>query len=185
MPRSLLLKKRRSLNAICLIRRDKIPPFFHWPPPFSLTRLDLIAWTQVHAINAVLIRSDARQAATSPAIGKYCVGHSPTRKKNRELTRLNRGTDSPINYRHYLLYYLPYAWRPHGHPRVLALPRGPSPRGRAVRLLRSTCATSGLLCGLWAELPPRDGPLATCRVDGLSARHVSSAVSLPLFFRFF
>ena len=78
--------------------------FFHWPPPFSLTRLDLIAWTQVHAINAVLIRSDARQAATSPAIGKYCVGHSPTRKKNRELTRLNRETDSPINSRHYLLY---------------------------------------------------------------------------------
>ena len=159
-----------------LLGRIKSRLFFHWPPPFSLTPLDLIAWTQVHAINAVLIRSDACQAATSPAIGKYCVGHSPTRKKNRELTRLNRGTDSPINYRHYLLYYLPYVWRPHGHPRVLALPRGPSPRGRAVRLRAMAFGPSCLRA--MAHLPRVASTVS-------SARHVSSAVSLPLFFDFF
>ena len=40
------------------------------------------------------------------------VGHSPTREKERDVTRLNRVVDSPINCRHYLLSYLPYAWGP-------------------------------------------------------------------------
>ena len=136
----------------------------------------MIAWTPVHAINDC--RLDLTLAMSPRHLQKVRrVGHSPTREKNREVTRLNRGTDSPINCRQYLLYYLPYAWRPHGHPRVLALSRGPLPRGRAVHLLRSTWATCGLPCGLWAELPPRDGPLATCRVDGFPARHVSPQVS--------
>ena len=60
--------------------------------------LDLmITWTRVHAISAVLIESDARHASTSPAKGKTCVGHSPTRKKYRDTARLNRGAQLSIN----------------------------------------------------------------------------------------
>ena len=59
-----------------------------------------IAWTRVHAISTALIRSDACQAATSPAIKKIVWEHSPTRIKRRERTRLNRGVASPINCPH-------------------------------------------------------------------------------------
>ena len=78
--------------------------------------------------------------------------------------------------------HLPYAWRPHGNPRVLALSCGPSPRGRTVRLLRSTWATCGMPRGLRAVSPSCGGPRATCRVDGFPARHISPQVSIIPFF---
>ena len=109
------------------------------------------------------------------------VGHSPTREKERDMTRLNRGVDSPINCRHYLLIYLTRG-APHGHPRVLALSRDPSPRGRAVRILRSTWAARGLPRGLRAVSPPRGGPRATCRAAGFPARHVITCGKPTLFF---
>ena len=60
-------------------------------PPIKHVLDLMIAWTRVHAISAVLIESYARHASTSPAKGKICVGHSPTRKKYRDAARLNRG----------------------------------------------------------------------------------------------
>ena len=71
----------------------------------------MIAWTPVHAIDD--FRLDLTLAVSPHHLQKVrCVGHSPTREKERDVTRLNRGVDSPINCRHYLLSYLPYAWRP-------------------------------------------------------------------------
>ena len=69
------------------------------------------------------------------------VGHSPTREKERDVTRLNRGVDSPNNCRHYLLCYLPYAWRPTRAPtcaRVFAWPFATWPR-RAPPALHVGC----------------------------------------------
>ena len=57
----------------------------------------MIAWTRVHVISAVLIESYARHASTSPAKGEICVGHSPTWKKYRDTTRLNRVAQSLSN----------------------------------------------------------------------------------------
>ena len=51
----------------------------------------MIAWTRVHAISAVLMESDTHLQSTSPEKGKTVWEHSPTRKKNRENPRLNRG----------------------------------------------------------------------------------------------
>ena len=51
----------------------------------------MIAWTWVHAISAVLTASDARHASMSPAKGKTCVGHSPTRKRYIKIVSINIG----------------------------------------------------------------------------------------------
>ena len=80
----------------------------------------MIAWTLVHAISAAMIRSDARQAATSPAINKIVWEHSPSRIKRRERARLNRGKDSPINYPN-ISSLLRDTWRP---TRAPTWPRG-------------------------------------------------------------
>ena len=66
-------------------------------PPIKQVLDLMIALTRVHAISAVLIESYARHASTSPAKGKICVGHSPTRKKHWDTTRLNRGAQSLSN----------------------------------------------------------------------------------------
>ena len=71
----------------------------------------MIAWTPVHAIDDFCL--DLTLAVSPRHLQKVRgVGHSPTREKERDGMRLNRGVDSPINSRHYLLSYLPYAWRP-------------------------------------------------------------------------
>ena len=106
----------------------------------------MIAWIRVHAITTALIRSDARQAATSPAINKIAWEHSPTRIKRRESTRLNRGVASPINYP-YVSSISSTRGAPHGCPRgrVASLPLG-APRATpawATRVLpRGLSATS-------------------------------------------
>ena len=76
----------------------------------------MIAWTLVHAISAALIRSDARQAATSPAKNKIVWEHSPTWIKWRDRTRLNRGVASPINCPH-VSSISSTRGAPHGRPR--------------------------------------------------------------------
>ena len=76
----------------------------------------MIAWTLVHAIFAALIRSDARQAATSPAKNKIVWEHSPTRIKWRDRTCLNRGVASPINCPH-VSSISSTRGAPHGRPR--------------------------------------------------------------------
>ena len=74
----------------------------------------LIAWTRVHAIDAARSGStisDACCVATSPAKGKTVWEHSPTRRKERKMMRINRGVNSLINCL-YPLYYRTYTWRP-------------------------------------------------------------------------
>ena len=71
----------------------------------------MIAWTPVHGTDD--FRLDLTLAVSPCHLQKVRhVGHSPTREKERDVMRLNRGVDSPINCSHYLLSYLPYAWRP-------------------------------------------------------------------------
>ena len=116
----------------------------------------MIAWTPVHAIDDC--RLDLTLAVSPRHLQKVRrVGHSPTREKNREVTRLNRGTDSPINCRHSpLLPTLRVA--PTREPtcaRAVVWPFATWPRRAPpalhVRLVRSTCASC----------PPR-GPPAAC-----------------------
>ena len=110
----------------------------------------LIAWTRVHAIDAARSGStisDASCAATSPTKGKTVWEHSPTWRKEREMTRINRGVNSPINCL-YPLYYRTYTWRP---TRAPTWPRGlPATWPRPVRLLR--------------------GPLGLCHVASMPRR---------------
>ena len=63
--------------------------------------------------SARIQRSSRRHASCK---GKTVWEHSPTRKKKRKITRLNRGTDSPIN-----IVLSPsissHTWRPTRRPR--------------------------------------------------------------------
>ena len=90
----------------------------------------MIAWTGVHAIDD--FRLNLTLAVSPRHLQKVRhVGHSSTREKEWDMTRLNRGVDSPINCRHYLLSYLPYTWRPTQAPtcvRVVAWPFATWPR---------------------------------------------------------
>ena len=118
-------------------------------PPIEHVLDLMITWTRVHAISAILIESYARHASTSPAKGKTCVGHSPTRKKYRHTACLNRGAQLSINCVTAPLYYQgptipvgrPYAnpphatWRP---SRASAWP--PATRQRHLRLAWATRA---------------------------------------------
>ena len=131
----------------------------------------MIAWTPVHAIDDC--RLDLTLAVSPRHLQKVRrVGHSPTWEKNREVTRLNRGTDSPINCRHSpLLPTLRVA--PTREPtcaRAVVWPFATWPRRAPpalhVRLLRSTWDTCGMPRGLRAVSPSCGGPRATCRVDG-------------------
>ena len=64
-----------------------------WPSDFTLNPFDArvlmkIAWTRVHAINAlafIVLRSDACDAATSPAYVKLRGNLVPHGRKRREL----------------------------------------------------------------------------------------------------
>ena len=60
-------------------------------PPIEHVLDVMIAWTRVDAISAILIESDARHASMSLAKGKTVWEHSPTRRKEWEITRINRG----------------------------------------------------------------------------------------------
>ena len=90
----------------------------------------MIAWTRVHATDDFLL--DLTLAVSPRHLRKVRrVGHSPTREKKWNMTWLNRGVNSPINCRHYLLSYLPYTWRPTGAAtcvRVVAWPFATWPR---------------------------------------------------------
>ena len=90
----------------------------------------MIAWTPIHVIDD--FRLDLTLAVSPRHLQKVRrVGHSPTREKERDVTWLNRGVDSPINCRHYLLSYLPYALRPTRAPtcvRTVAWPFATWPR---------------------------------------------------------
>ena len=125
----------------------------------------MIAWTRVHAITTALIRSDTRQAATSPAINKIAWEHSPTRIKRRESTRLNTGVASPINYP-YVSSIFQYTWRP---TRAPTWPRGLPATWRAPcdSCVGHTCPATWPQChvvtGRWTRAPRRP------------ARHVSPA----------
>ena len=112
--------------------------------PFAHVVNFMITWTRVHAITAALILSDARQAATSPAINKIVWEHSPTQIKRRERMRLNRGVASPINNPH-VSSISSTRGAPHGRPRghVASLPLG-APRAPPA------WATRVLPCGLSA-----------------------------------
>ena len=139
----------------------------------------MIAWTRVHAISTVLIESDARRASTSPAKGKNVWEHSPTRRKDWEITRLNRGAQIWVNcvtahpllpgphYTRWPSNCRPLLQRgaPHGCPRGPAWSRGLLPRGRA---LCASCTSRGpptaLPHGLSTASHPCGGP----------ARHVSA-----------
>ena len=142
----------------------------------------MIAWTLVHAISAAMIRSDARQAATSPAINKIVWEHSPTRIKRRERTRLNRGKDSPNNYPTISSLFRD-TWRPtrapHTGAHVAAWP--PCHLARPVRLLRGPHASCHMASvprrngavdprATWARSPrqPRLGSLATLAAGNFS-----------------
>ena len=57
----------------------------------------MIAWTRVHAISAALTESNACRASTSPAKGKTVWEHSPTRRKEWEITRINREAQLSFN----------------------------------------------------------------------------------------
>ena len=153
-------------------------------PPIKHVLDFMIAWTQVHVISAVLIESYARHASTSPAKGKICVGHSPTRKKYRDTAWLNKGgrnyypialpPPAPHCYQGPLYWWalrlpsLPAMWRP-SRAFAWARPRGLLPR------ISTTCASRGPpgLCHV-ASVPrrtsrcsraPRQPPIATspCR----------------------
>ena len=136
-----------------------------------------IAWTRVHAISAALIRSDARQAATSPAINKIVWEHSPTRIKGTKRTRLNRGKDSPINYPN-ISSLLRDTWRP---TRAPTWP--PCHLAHPVRLLRGPHASCHV-----ASVPRRNGavvPRATSAATWVCLpRHQSGTCGpkYPLFF---
>ena len=128
----------------------------------------MIAWTLVHAISAALIRSDARQAATSPAKNKIVWEHSPTRIKWRDRTRLNRGVASPINCPH-VSSISSTRGAPHGRPRG-AMGRVATCHVAAppVRHLATRGPPVALPRGLSASSHPLGGP-----VHHVSARQLS------------
>ena len=65
--------------------------------------------------------------------GKTVWEDSPTRRKEKQMIRINRGMNSPINC-HYPLYYSTCTWRP---TRAPTWPRGlPATWPHPVRLLR-------------------------------------------------
>ena len=127
----------------------------------------MIVWTLVHAISAALIRSDARQAATSPAKNKIVWEHSPTRIKWRDRTRLNRGVASPINCPH-VSSMSSTRGAPHGRPRGAAWSRGHLPRCRTpcaplshARPTRGSATwPQRLVAPTWWSRAPRVGALA-------------------------
>ena len=124
-----------------------------------------IAWTRVHAISAALIRSDARQAATSPAINIIVREHSPTRIKRRKRTRLNRGKDSPINYP-FISSLLRDTWRPTRAPtwppcHLARLLRGPHASCHVASAPRRNGAVDPRATWVRSPRQPRLGPLAT------------------------
>ena len=146
---------------------------------FAARALMKIVWTPFHTIDAFALISDCSDVATSRATDKKRVGHSPTRRKYWEKTRLNRGAQLSTNCvtvptllpgPHYTCGpsicqpYLPHG-APHGRPRGPAWSRGHLPR---VRALKATCAPHGppvaLPRGLSAASHPCGGP----------ARHVSA-----------
>ena len=140
----------------------------------------LIAWTRVHAINATRsgsTTSDACRAATSPAKGKTVWEHSPTRRKENELTRINRGVNSPINCL-YLLYYRNLHVASHTGTHVAAWP----PYHLAAPCARSARATRAQPRGLSAASQPELVPRATSLwlLRHVSRRHITLQVK-PLF----
>ena len=135
-----------------------------------------IAWTRVHAIFAALIRSDARQAATSPAINVIVWEHSPTRIKRRKRTRLNRGKDSRINYPYNSSLFRD-TWRPTRAPtwppcHLACLLRGPHASCHVASAPRRNGAVDPRATWVRSPRQPRLGPLATSAPPG-PARHVS------------
>ena len=126
----------------------------------------LIAWTRVYAIDAARSGStisDACCAATSPAKGKTVWEHSPTWRKEREMMRINRGVNSPINCL-YPLYYRTYTWRP---TRAPTWPRGlPTTWLRPVRSCAghpgaATWPQCSIATRVLSRAPRHPGPCAT------------------------
>ena len=126
----------------------------------------MIAWTRVHAISTALIRSDARQAATSPAINKIVWEHTPTWIKRRKRTRLNRGVASPINYPHVSLISSTRG-APPGCPRgrVASLPLGAPPCASCVGHTRpATWPQCHVVTVRWSRAPRQPPPGHACHV---------------------
>ena len=143
--------------------------------------LDLtIAWTRVHAIDALRsgpTGSGACCAATSPAKGKIVWEHSPTRRKENELMRINRGVNSPTNCL-YLLYYWNLHVAPHTGAHVAAWP----PCHLAAPCAPPARATQALPRGLSAASQPELVLRATSLwpLRHVSRRHITLQVK-PVF----
>ena len=95
--------------------------------------------------------------------GKTVWEHSPTRRKERKIMRINRGVNSPINCL-YPLSYQTRTWRP---TRAPTWPRGlPATWPRPVRLLHGPpwcCHVASVLRRNpgWSHAPRHPGPCAT------------------------
>ena len=158
-------------------------------PPIKHVLDLMIAWTRVHSISAVLIESYARHVSTSPAKGKICVGHSPTRKKYRDAVRLNRGGAIIIQLRYRPPPLLPGPTIPVGPPLAILTCHvapltdvcvGPSTWPPATRQphLRLAWATRALPRGLSAASHLEVVPRAT----SAAGHHVTLQVSKIPFF---
>ena len=156
----------------------------------------LIAWTRVHAIDAMrssLTESDAYRASTSPVKGKTVWEHSPTRRKEWEITRLNRGSaglylisvTAPLSHQGPTipmgppLPSLPATWRP-SRASAWGRPHGLLPRVSATYASRGPAVA--LPRGLSATSHPHSGPARHVSSPPGPARHVTLQVSKIPFF---